>query len=108
MEAEDDTNYYVILPFVLGSMIQYRYQRQGSTLSQEHLPDGRPVRYRLYHVEGPGIVEDIVSRWTNTTFEGFGGELRGQLPTLLPGFHYRQLWSLQLAIRSIHTQMVPL
>ena len=85
MEAEDDTNYYVILPFVLGSMIQYRYQRQGSTLSQEHLPDGRPVRYRIYHVEGPGIVEDIVSRWTNTTFEGLGGELRGRITDATTG-----------------------
>ena len=79
MEAEDGTHYFAILPFVLGSMIQYRYHRQGSTLAQEHLPDGRPVRYRLYHVEGPGMVEDTVSRWTDTSFHNPSGELRGQV-----------------------------
>jgi hypothetical protein len=46
------------LPFPLGSVVKYRYHRQGSFLAQEHLSDGRPVRYRLYGVEGPGIVED--------------------------------------------------
>src|SRR4030065_744958 len=79
MEAEDDTHYFVILPFVMGSMIQYRYQRQGSILAQEHLPDGRPVRYRLFHLEGPGTIEDIVSRWTDTSFHSPSGELRGRI-----------------------------
>ena len=79
MEAEDGLHYFVILPFVMDSIVEYRYQRQGSSLAQEHLPDGRPVRYRLYHVEGPGIVEDVVSRWTDTQFADLSGELSGQV-----------------------------
>ena len=79
MESEDETNYFVILPFVLGSIIKYRYQREGKILALEHQPDGRPVRYRLYHVEGPGAVNDIVNRWTDTRAQNNYGMLRGQV-----------------------------
>jgi hypothetical protein len=79
MEAEDDTHFFIILPFAIGSMVEYRYQRQGSTTINEHLPDGRPVRYRLYNVEGPGIVTDTISRWADSK-DGFAsGELRGRI-----------------------------
>ncbi len=77
MQAVDAQNLYVILPFVLNSVIKYRYTRQGKTLAQEHLSDGRPVRYRLYYVGGPGTVDDVISRWTDTTFTGPTGRISG-------------------------------
>lgn len=66
----------LILP--VGSTIKYRYLRQaGASTVLEHLSDGRPVRYRLYHVEGPGSVEDVVGRWTDTSMESDTGRIRG-------------------------------
>jgi hypothetical protein len=79
MEAEDELHYFILLPIPLGTILQYRYQRQGTILAQEHLPDGRPVRYRLYHVEGPAFIEDIISRWTDTSYQSQGGELIGKV-----------------------------
>ena len=77
MTAEDSQHLMVILPFTLSSVIQYRYMRQGSITVQEHISDGRPVRYRLYHVTGPSIVQDVVSRWTDTTFHLPAGRING-------------------------------
>jgi hypothetical protein len=78
MEAEDALHYIVILPFTLGSVVKYRYIRQGGGMAQEHISDGRPVRYRLFKVDGPALVQDVVSRWTDTTFTGGTGRISGQ------------------------------
>lgn len=77
MEALDATHYFVVVPGVVGSVIKYRYQRTGAAMAQEHISDGRAVRYRLYIVEGPGGVEDHISRWTDTEFSGASGRING-------------------------------
>jgi hypothetical protein len=74
MDVGEDGSYYTTLKFPVGSVIKYRYSRHTpNTTLQEHTSDGRPVRYRLYHVQGPGAVEDVVSRWTDTNFKGPSG-----------------------------------
>ncbi len=75
----DTLRYQLTLPLAMGSAVKYRYERQSGTARVgEHVSDGRPVRYRLYHVEGPGTVEDVVSRWTDTPFGGPTGRIKGQ------------------------------
>ena len=70
--------YLLTLPFPIGSVIKYRYERQlGDIRVAEHLSDGSPVRYRMYYVQGQGIVEDVVSRWTDTTYEAPSGRIMG-------------------------------
>ena len=72
-------SYNLRLPSKFGSIILYRYERQAEGITvAEHVSDGSPVRYRLYHVEGPGTVEDVVSRWTDTPFEAQTGRITGQ------------------------------
>jgi len=56
LQAEDALHYTVILPFRVGSTIRYHYTRQNGIVLQEHLSDGRAVRYRMYRVDGPGTV----------------------------------------------------
>jgi len=81
-EQSDEANrsYYSInLPLPVGSVIKYRYERQAEAATViEHVSDGRTVRYRLYHVEGPGIINDVVSRWTDTPFDSPSGRIMGQ------------------------------
>ncbi len=77
LTADDDRHYSITLRMALGSTVKYRYQRQGNFTLQEHLPDGRPVHYRLYVIDGPGAVEDIISRWTDTGFTGETGRMPG-------------------------------
>ncbi len=77
MQADDPQHYIVILPFPFDGILKYRYERQGAYTVQEHLPDGRAVRYRMLHVEGPLLVNDIISRWTDTTYSGPLGRISG-------------------------------
>ncbi len=73
-----DTYYSLTLPFAMGSLITYRYERlNGAVPIPEHLSDNTAVRYRLYHVEGPGSITDIISRWTDTDFTVPTGRIIG-------------------------------
>jgi hypothetical protein len=79
LNAEDSQHYSVSLPLYLGKVIKYRYSREGSAIVSEHLYNDRPVRYRLYHVEGPGNVEDVLSRWTDSEYLGSKGRIMGDV-----------------------------
>ena len=77
MELVEDGRYVLGLPLPLGTVLKYRYSRQGEILAEEHTTDGRPVRYRLYQVAGPGEVHDVVARWNDTRYEGSTGRIEG-------------------------------
>jgi hypothetical protein len=79
MQAEDALTYSVTLPFAVGKVLKYRYTRQGAATVEEHLYNDRPVRYRLYDVEGPATVQDVVSRWTDTEIDGPTGRIMGKV-----------------------------
>jgi hypothetical protein len=79
MHADDALNYSVTLPFTIGKVIKYRYSREGNTTVDEHLYNNRPVRYRLYHVEGPAKVQDLISQWTDTEYRGPRGRIMGKV-----------------------------
>jgi hypothetical protein len=79
MQAEDATHYSAEMPFPVGGMLKYRYVRRGASQMEEHISDGRAVRYRLYLVQGPGTVQDVVSRWTDSAFSGPTGRISGQV-----------------------------
>ena len=78
MQADDGLNYSVTLPFTIGKVIKYRYSREGSVSVNEHLYNDRPVRYRLYHVEAPATVQDVVSQWTDTEYKSARGRIMGE------------------------------
>ncbi len=79
-ETLPDTYYSLTVPFTLGSLITYRYERMNDSIPvAEHLSDNTAVRYRLYHVEGPGSVTDIVSRWTDTELMVPTGRIIGMI-----------------------------
>ena len=79
MDQEGDRLYSLVLPLPVGAAVKYRYSRQApAAMVEEHVSDGRQMRYRLYHVEGPGVVQDVVTRWTDTKFEGDTGRISGQ------------------------------
>ncbi len=78
-EGEIAPIYRVSLPFAIGSLIKYRYERQSGPIRvAEHLSDGSAVRYRLLHVGAQSSVEDVISRWTDTAYALSGGRIQGQ------------------------------
>ncbi len=79
MQAESEGVFSVTLELPYEAVIKYRYTRQGEVLAEEHLADGRAVRYRLYKVDGPGEVRDVVSRWNDTPYEGPVGRITGKI-----------------------------
>jgi len=79
VEGQEGRFYSITLRFPMGSLIKYRYERQTDTVPvAEHISDENPVRYRLFHVEGPGTVNDVISRWTDTNLILSTGRIVGK------------------------------
>ena len=84
--------YVVTVPAAIGAMIQYRYERQSSTARvAEHLPDGSPVRYRMFRVDGPNTIRDRISRWTDTGYNSSIGSISGQATDAVTGLPINNL-----------------
>ena len=79
LQSLDSENYGVTITVPVGSVLKYRYTRGESTHIAEYSALVQPVRYRLYPVDGPGIVTDIVARWSDTLFEGQTGRITGEV-----------------------------
>jgi hypothetical protein len=90
MEAVDDHNHSLNLPFNVGAVIKYRYARQGSYIATEYTSKNQQVRYRLALVDGPSELFDVVSAWSDIPFNSPTGRIKGQVlisdnPTSVPG-----------------------
>ncbi len=79
LEPDGEGGYQINFPAPVDSVVKYRYSRQGAGNVLEHTSDGRPVRYRLYRVDGPGEVQDRVSRWTDTLYSAPSGRITGRI-----------------------------
>jgi hypothetical protein len=79
-EEGSNIQYTITIPVTAGSVLKYRYARESeSVILPEHTIAGEPVRYRVINVPNPLIIYDVVSRWTDTQYEGESGELIGQV-----------------------------
>jgi hypothetical protein len=79
MQGMDALNYTVTIPFVMNSIVKYRYVRQATLPIPEDDPFENPVRYRMYLVSGQGTVNDVVSSWTGDPFTGPFGRMSGRV-----------------------------
>ncbi len=77
MTGVDAQHYTLKLKLPLGTVVKYRYYRQGSTTVQEDTTNGTLVRYRLYKVDGPASVDDVVASWSDQPFSGGTGRITG-------------------------------
>ena len=79
MQQISESTYAITLPFPLGANLKYRYARQGEYIAEEHTTGQHPVRYRIYRVDGPGIVKDIIASWSDTSYSGSTGRIMGRI-----------------------------
>jgi hypothetical protein len=79
MQKIAESTYSITLPIPVGANIKYRYARQDSFIAEEHTTGQLPVRYRIYRVDGPGVVQDIVAAWSDSTYTGSTGRIMGRV-----------------------------
>jgi hypothetical protein len=79
MQSIDPKSYFVRITVPLGAVIKYRYLKLGEIATSEYTSQNSPVRYRLYYVTGPTIVQDSVAAWIDEPFSGATGTLNGQV-----------------------------
>jgi len=79
MEAQSANFFSIRLPFQIGTAIKYRYLLGSSPLAIENTAGEKQVRYRIYPVKGPDIVQDIVATWGGKPFSGQTGRIFGAI-----------------------------
>jgi hypothetical protein len=80
MEAKDNYSYFVRIPMVIGSLVKYRYVREGSgTNIIEHDTNGNVVQYRMDVIKRPAVVKDFVAKWDSVAYDGKTGEISGYI-----------------------------
>lgn len=79
MVSQDNQRFEIKIPFAVGSVLKYRYVLDGVAIGNEYTSLGQPVRYRLYSVEGPGTVSDVIAGWQFQSAAGSFGRIQGQV-----------------------------
>ena len=79
MESQDQQIFTVKVPSAVGSVVKYRYIRDDDPAGIEYTSLSQQVRYRLYSVDGPGIVHDTITAWKSTPTDGKLGRIQGQV-----------------------------
>lgn len=79
LQELDSENYGVTITAPVGSVLKYRYHRGNNSQIGEYTALGKAVRYRLYFVDGPALVTDIIARWSDTFFEAQTGRISGEI-----------------------------
>lgn len=79
MAPSGENQFEINIPIALGSLVKYRYIRAGERTAVEYTAGGQQVRYRMFQVSGPSVVEDIVAGWTDAHYAGPTGRITGQV-----------------------------
>lgn len=79
MDSTDGQYYGVKIPIPVGSVVKYRYFRDNDPIGVEYTTDNRPVRYRLFVVDGPGTVRDVIAGWRSQPATAVYGRIQGQV-----------------------------
>ncbi len=78
MTATSDGRFTVEAAFSEGSLVKYRYLREGTPPAVEYGSTNQQIRYRIFRVYGSDQVEDIIAAWNDQPFTGAVGRIRGQ------------------------------
>ncbi|MCX6054462.1 MAG: hypothetical protein NTZ74_06025 [Chloroflexi bacterium] len=79
MTKQDDLNYFIRIPLIIGSEIKYRFLRKGEKTEIEYTSQNKQIRFRSLRVNGPNIIKDSIAGWMGQQYNGAVGRIRGQL-----------------------------
>ena len=63
MTMDEAGNYSVRIPLPVSSEVKYRYVRVATGTAYEFTTRQEQVRFRIARINGPEIIEDIISAW---------------------------------------------
>lgn len=79
LQQIDPKSYFIRVTAPVGAVLKYRYLELGSIATPEYTSENTPIRYRLFLVTGPAIVQDAIAGWIDKPYSGTMGALSGQI-----------------------------
>lgn len=69
----------------LGTVVKYRYLREGDVPAYEYNSLNHQVRYRIAYAESPASINDSIIAWNNTPYQGPIGRIQGRVVDKVSG-----------------------
>jgi len=85
MEKTDDLTYKITIPLKIGSIVKYRYLRNGPLPVYETNSFNQIIDYRAVYINGANEFYDLISNWVDKQFEIKYGRIEGQIINSLSG-----------------------
>jgi len=79
MNAQSADIYSLKLTVNVGSVIKYRYIRDGNIPVYEYNSLGKQVRYRMVLASAPAVIHDAITAWSNLPYAGPFGRIIGRI-----------------------------
>jgi len=79
MNAQSADTFSLKLTVNAGSVIKYRYVRDGNIPVYEYNSLGKQVRYRMVLASAPAVIHDTITAWSNLPYDGPYGRIVGRI-----------------------------
>lgn len=79
MAADNGLSYSIRVPLPVSADIKYRYILVAAGSSYEFNSNNEQVRYRIARINGPEIIDDLISAWVDAPYSGPVGRITGQV-----------------------------
>jgi hypothetical protein len=79
MQPVTPKSFFVRVNLPLNSVVKYRFSRLDNIAIPEYSPDHFPIRYRLYKITGPAVIQDSVAAWMDQSYSGETGRIQGRI-----------------------------
>lgn len=79
MNAQSADTFSLKLTVNAGSVIKYRYVRDGNIPVYEYNSLGKQVRYRMVLASAPAVIHDTITAWSNLPYDGPYGRIIGRI-----------------------------
>lgn len=79
LQKIDDTHYGVIIPLKIGSIVKYRYFRNGNLPIYETDAENNVIDYRAAYIDSARDFADVLTNWADRQYAYAYGHLEGQI-----------------------------
>lgn len=79
LQKSDDTHYGVIIPLKIGSIVKYRYFRNGGLPIYETNAENKIIDYRAVYIDSARDFSDVLTNWADKQYAYAYGSLEGQI-----------------------------
>lgn len=85
MTQLEDGRWQITFTPPVGSLLRYHYTRLSPSPADEVTTEGEVIPYRVIHIPGPILIDDIIASWADVPYHGSTGRIIGRITNAKTG-----------------------